>query len=272
MLSSYEEITPVWASIDKDWRDRNAEQRIINKHQSFFLKIWDSQKERLPYGDELITQLKLHFPSDRYCREKVPLGYFKDLAGWSHEDIYNHWVARYYEVMINVNGNPNTIANFCGRYMMKKWKEEFGTELTVEEVRRAMSLRLYRGSAGMVMEDRTHADLAELYAGSKLYGYTPAGQEDEHTGVDGYSFWLHNQNRRVHQYSIKNFRTINDYEFLMETRTDQWSKDGKTLQKKGKTQPTHYVGRAYVADEKLTFKEVDMNGNIRHMLNPPIKN
>lgn len=260
-MLEYEESHEIWAkSIDKDWRDRNANDRVINKQQAFFLKIWDNQKASLPEGQALIPVLKRYFPSDKYCNQMVPLGYFKDLAGMSHKDIYNLWIERFNQPLTSINGKTTTMKNFCGAYMMRKWEEEFKTKLLVPEVSRAMSLRLYRGSAGMVLEDRVHAALADLYKGSGIYTYTPAGQHYERTGIDGYAYYTSRPDIHPHRYSIKNFHTINDIEFLMETRT-----------KHGKTLPTHYVGYAKVTDDYLTFKEVDLNGNIQHMIKPPVK-
>jgi hypothetical protein len=269
-MLDFTKATDNWTIIDKGWKNQTAEERQIEKEWKFFKKIWNNKGSRLPAGQDLVAKFTKIFPSDPGCKTWFPLGEFKDLAGWTHKEIYDHWIARFYQRMEMANGKTSTMANVSGKYMIEKWKEEFGTDLPVENVSRAMSLMLFHAAVGMILEDRAHKELDEHYTNIPRFDYRPAEHKDENTGVDGFSFWAHNSDKTVNKFSIKCLESLTE-RYIMQTRTDEWRtlEDGTKKFYKGKTDPTIYCGYHTYDSKKLTFYRIDEQGKLVLMFAPP---
>jgi hypothetical protein len=269
-MLSFTEAVHNQTIVDKGWKNQTPEERNIEIGRKFFLKIWDNLGPRLAAGEDIIAKLSKLYPSDNLCKTKFPLGRFKDLAGSTHEEIYDHWIARFEEEITSTEGKTTTIKNFCGKYMMQKWKEEKGTEISREDVSRAMSMMLFHAGIGMVLEDRAHKELDDLYDHKPLFGYRPAEHKDESTGVDGFSFWVHKPDSSVNKFSIKCLNSLTE-RYILKTRTDEWrtEEDGTKKFYKGKTDPTIYCGYHTYDQKALSFYQIDASGKPVLMFAPP---
>lgn len=245
MLSPFEEAAELYTIIDKKQFERSAEERKIGNIYYFYLKCWDNYGANLGKGQDIIFKLSQLFPADQRCRTKFPMGNFKALAGSTHEEIYNKWVARYHEPMIDFKGRNSSIIRFAVAYTIKKYEELYGQIITPEEVRKAISLNLYRSAKGLVLEDIVNEMLTEQYANHPRLEYKPATAELEHLDVDGILCWRES-GEIIRYYSIKCLKALKDENIL---KKRYGMREGLS-----KLTPTHYAGLETIDSKTIITK------------------
>lgn len=233
MFKTFEESAELFKIIDKKHWERTPEEKKIADAYYFYLKAWDNFGANLGKGKDIIFKLSEKFPNDWHCSRKFPMGNFKALAGSTHEEIYNKWVARYHEPMLDYKGRKDSIIRFAGLYVIKKYEEAYGQTLTREEVKLAMALNLYQSSKGLVLEDYANEMLTEQYSNHPRLEYKPATSELENIDVDGILCWRES-GEIVRYYSIKCLKALKDENIL---KKRYGMRDGLE-----KLTPTHYAG------------------------------
>lgn len=260
-MLTYLEAAALWKEIDAPYWKQNESVRKVNRQHKFFKRLWDSQTPALKPGEEAILLLSKMFPNDPDCSSAYPLGKFKELEGWTHKEIYEHWVEKFTNTLINRSGNKSSIAFTCGTYMIHKYLEYNDEVIEKQEASEAMSLMLYRSAFGMVLEDRAHQELIEFYeTNSENQTYRPAPHEMEKEGLDGYSHNTWNKKNEIDWFSMKSLGGLND-DYIMSTRADQTKtrSDGTVYTIKGKTKATIYAGYESIDSHVIILKMITIN-------------
>lgn len=244
-MLTYAAVEEIWNyNLESDWRYRTPKQKRIVEIRNFMKNVWDNQYENfpVPMAERVIGLLQKKFPDDKNCREKFPLGEFKDLKGKTREEIYNHWVEHCTKPMLDYKGKKSSVSRFTIQLSVKKWGQYMDGELTMEEAMIGHCLMLFRTSWGMAMEDRTIKYLKSVLKDHKILAVRATPHEEEGTGVDAV-IYRKDTGQILQWHSIKNLNALKD-KYIWDDRFGY----------KHKTLATHYTGYYNWDDKNLIIK------------------